>query len=125
MKLNRVMRFLIVVLFLVVPKPLSSQNTFDRVAQYIQGKNYRENYEEGTQRNSQSISFSPVLTLPYTSIPWLVINSSLASNISYDFQSYAPNSKNIVAEPMLRKNFTLLGTIQEASSLVFERHQAQ
>ena len=36
------MRFLIVVLFLVVPKTLSSQNTFDRVAQYIQGKNYRE-----------------------------------------------------------------------------------
>jgi LPS-assembly protein len=71
-----------------------------------QERDYKENYEEGTQRNSQSISFSPVLTLPYTSIPWLVINSSLASNISYDFQSYDPNSKNIVAEPILRRNFT-------------------
>jgi LPS-assembly protein len=70
------------------------------------GQDYRENYEDGKQRNSQSLSFSPVLTLPFTSIPWLVINSSLASNISYDFQSYAPNSQNIVAEPLLRKNFT-------------------
>jgi LPS-assembly protein len=71
-----------------------------------QDTNYGENYEDGTQRNSQSLSFSPVLTLPFTSIPWLVINSSLASNMSFDFQSYAPSSKNIVAEPLLRKNFT-------------------
>jgi lipopolysaccharide assembly outer membrane protein LptD (OstA) len=71
-----------------------------------QGTNYKENYEDGTQRNSQSISFSPVITLPFTSIPWLVINSSFASNVSYDFQSYAPNSKDIVAEPLFRKNFT-------------------
>jgi lipopolysaccharide assembly outer membrane protein LptD (OstA) len=71
-----------------------------------QGTDYKENYEDGTQRNSQSISFSPVLTLPFTSIPWLVINSSLASNMSFDLQSYAPNTKNIVAEPILRKNFT-------------------
>jgi hypothetical protein len=26
--------------------------------------------------------------------------------MSYDFQSYAPNSKRVVAEPLLRKNFT-------------------
>ncbi len=71
-----------------------------------QGTDYGENYEDGTQRNSQSISFSPVLTLPFTSIPWLVINSSLASNMSFDLQSYAPNTKSIVAEPILRKNFT-------------------
>jgi lipopolysaccharide assembly outer membrane protein LptD (OstA) len=71
-----------------------------------QGINYGENYEDGSQRNSQSLSFSPVLTLPFTSIPWLIINSSLAANMSYDFQSYAPNSKNIVPEPILRRNFT-------------------
>ena len=71
-----------------------------------QDTDYKENYEDGTQRNSQSISFSPVLTLPFTSIPWLVINSSLTSNMSFDFQSYAPNTKDIVAEPILRKNFT-------------------
>jgi lipopolysaccharide assembly outer membrane protein LptD (OstA) len=71
-----------------------------------QGRNYNENYEDGTQRNSQSLSFSPVLTLPFTSIPWLVINSSLTANMSFDFQSYAPNTKNIVAEPLLRNNFT-------------------
>lgn len=70
------------------------------------GTNYGENYEDGTQRNSQSISFSPVITLPFTTIPWLVINSSLASNMSYDFKSYAPNGKDIVAEPLLRNNFT-------------------
>jgi len=70
------------------------------------GTKYGENYEDGTQRNSQSISFSPAITLPFTSIPWLIINSSLASNISYDFQSYSPNSKDIVPEPLLRKNFT-------------------
>lgn len=72
-----------------------------------QGTNYGENYENSTQRSSQSMSFSPALTLPFTSIPWLVINSSLAANMSFDFKSYAPNSQTIVAEPLLRQNFSL------------------
>ena len=70
------------------------------------GTDYRENYEEGTQRYSQSLSFRPVLSLPFSSIPWMSITSSLSSNLAYDFQSYAPNTKDIVSEPLLRKSFT-------------------
>ncbi|MBN1222901.1 MAG: LPS-assembly protein LptD [Candidatus Aminicenantes bacterium] len=71
-----------------------------------EGVTYAENFEEGSQRYSQSLSFVPTLSLPFTSIPWLSVNSSLSTNLAYDFQSYAPNTKTIVSEPLLRQNIS-------------------
>ncbi len=64
-------------------------------------------YQEGTQKRSQDLAFSPVITLPFTAMPWLTINSSLSSNFSYYFQSYAPNTQTIVDDPLLISNYAL------------------
>jgi len=64
-------------------------------------------YEKDTQRRSQDFSFNPTLTIPFTSIPWLTLNSSVAANFFYYFKSYAPNTKNVVDEPLLRKDYSI------------------
>ncbi|MFW6131664.1 MAG: LPS-assembly protein LptD [Candidatus Aminicenantaceae bacterium] len=67
-------------------------------------KGWDSDYENNTQNHSQSIIFKPVLSIPFTSIPWLTLDSSLSSNLSYYFQSYEPNTNNIVDEPILMHN---------------------
>ena len=42
-------------------------------------------YEKGKQRQSQSLAFTPTITVPFTSIPWLTLNSSLSTNFTYYF----------------------------------------
>ncbi len=63
-----------------------------------------QDYAAGTQRKSQSFSFRPTLTLPFTSIPWMTLNASYTSNMNYYFQSYAPDSKKVVQEPLFTQN---------------------
>ncbi|MBE0461806.1 MAG: LPS-assembly protein LptD [Candidatus Aminicenantes bacterium] len=62
-------------------------------------------YEKGTQTESQNLSFRPAFTLPFSSIPWVTVNSAVSANFNYSFKSYAPNTKNIIDEPMLIKNY--------------------
>jgi len=64
-------------------------------------------YEKDEQKHSESIAFSPLLSLPFTGIPWLSITPSLASNLNYYFQSYAPGTKEIVDEPLFSSNYVL------------------
>lgn len=64
-------------------------------------------YRLGTQTRSQSISFNPELTLPFTAIPWLTLNSSLAADFNYHFRSFAPGTKVIFDEPLLAFNYKL------------------
>ena len=64
-------------------------------------------YQAKTQTRSQSLIFSPSLTLPFTSIPWLTLNSTVATNFTYYWQSFAPNSKRVVDEPLFNKNYSL------------------
>ena len=64
-------------------------------------------YESETQRRSQDFSFNPAITVPFTSIPWLTLNSSVEANFYYYFKSYAPNTKNVVDEPFLRKDYSV------------------
>ena len=68
---------------------------------------WESDYEVQKQKHSESLAFVPVFTIPFTSIPWITLNSSLSSNFTYYFQSYAPNTKTIVDEPLLRKNYTV------------------
>jgi hypothetical protein len=68
---------------------------------------WESEYEEGKQKRSQSLAFSPELTFPFTAIPWLTLNSSFSSNINYYFQSYAPNTQEIVDESLLSLNYGL------------------
>ncbi|MFQ6109894.1 MAG: LPS-assembly protein LptD [Candidatus Aminicenantales bacterium] len=64
-------------------------------------------YERGTQKSSQSFNFKPVLTLPFTAIPWFTLSSSFIGNFNYYFQSYAPGSRVIVDKPFLSSNYKI------------------
>ncbi len=68
---------------------------------------WKSEYEEGKQKRSGNLAFSPQLTFPFTSIPWLVLNSAFSSNFNYYFQTYAPNTQEIVNEPLFSSNYVL------------------
>ena len=72
-------------------------------------------FDLGKQRHSQSFEFSPMLTVPFTSIPWLTLTSSLSSRFVYHFQSYAPGTQNIVDVPLFQRaynvNVELIGPV--------------
>lgn len=67
---------------------------------------WTSSFMTGTQRKSQSLNFIPSLTVPFNSIPWLTLTSSLSANLTYYFQSYAPSSSEIVDEPALSKVYS-------------------
>jgi len=68
---------------------------------------WKTDYDAKTQRSSQNLGFNPSLTLPFTSIPWLTLNSTVATNFTYYWQSFAPNSGRVMDEPFLTKNYSL------------------
>jgi lipopolysaccharide assembly outer membrane protein LptD (OstA) len=68
---------------------------------------WRTEYENDKEKHYDSISFSPQISLPFSGIPWLTLNSSLTSNLAYYAQSFSPNTKNIINEPIFRANYVL------------------
>ncbi len=68
---------------------------------------WETDYEKERQRRSQSLAFSPTITVPFTSIPWLTLNSSLSANLSYYFKSYAPGTTTVVNDPILSLNYSI------------------
>jgi hypothetical protein len=70
-------------------------------------------FDNDTQRRSQNLTFRPELTLPFTAIPWLTLNSTFVTNFNYYFQSFAPGSVSIpghgtvVDEPVLSTNYSI------------------
>jgi len=64
-------------------------------------------YENNTQRRSQSLNFQPTLTLPFTAIPWLTLNTSVSAIYNLYFQTYSPNTKKVVNEPLLSDNYII------------------
>ncbi len=63
-----------------------------------------DQYEEGTQRKSQSFFFRPTLFLPFTAIPWMSVNATVTANLDYYFQSYAPGTSTVVNEPLFTQS---------------------
>jgi LPS-assembly protein len=49
---------------------------------------WQSDYDKGTELRSQTASFSPVLSLPWSALPWLSANVSLSGDFSYNWQSY-------------------------------------
>jgi LPS-assembly protein len=68
---------------------------------------WESQYETDRQRKSQSLAFSPTFTIPFTSIPWLTLNSSFSTNFNYYFKSYAPGKNTVVDEPILSHNYAV------------------
>jgi lipopolysaccharide assembly outer membrane protein LptD (OstA) len=82
------------------PLYFSFSSTFSRW-QY----GWKDAYDKGKQTKSQNLTFSPALTVPFTEIPWLTMNSSVGASLAYYSQSYAPSSKTVVYEPLLTRNY--------------------
>jgi hypothetical protein len=68
---------------------------------------WKSDYDAGTEQYYTSASFAPGLSLPFSAIPWLTINSSLTSNFVYYAQSYAPNTRQIINDPLFQSNYVV------------------
>lgn len=68
---------------------------------------WESDYENNNQRRSQSLSFQPKLTLPFTAIPWLTLNTSVSAIYNLYFQTYSPNTSKVVNEPLLSNNYII------------------
>ena len=68
---------------------------------------YQAEFDSGGEKHYDSLNFSPELSLPFSAIPWLTLNTSLSTNLSYYAQSYAPNSRNIIDDPIFHANYVL------------------
>lgn len=64
-------------------------------------------YENNNQTRSQSLNIQPTLTLPFTAIPWLTLNTSVSAIYNLYFQTYSPNTRKVVNEPMLSDNYII------------------
>lgn len=79
---------------------------------------WQSEFEAGNEKYYDNFSFAPDLTMPFSTIPWLTVNSSLTSNFSYYAQSFAPGTRDIVKEPLSLFNY---GLSVEAIGPVFYR----
>ncbi|UCE41967.1 MAG: LPS-assembly protein LptD [Candidatus Aminicenantes bacterium] len=68
---------------------------------------WESDYEKDRQRSSQSLAFTPTVTVPFTYIPWLTLDSSVSTNFTYYFNSYAPGTNKVVNDPILSHNYSL------------------
>ncbi len=66
---------------------------------------WKNEFDLGTERYYNSVSFSPALSLPFSKIPWLTIDTTLTSNFAYYAQSYAPNTNVIINDPIFLSNY--------------------
>ena len=64
-------------------------------------------YQEGTEMKSQKASLEPQLTLPFAAVPWFTFNSSLYSDLTYYFKSYAPGTTVVTDEPLFAPQYGL------------------
>ncbi len=65
---------------------------------------WRSEYDAGTERHASDLFLSPTLSLPFSSIPWLTADTSVAGNFHYYGQTLAPGTTQIVNEPLFTGN---------------------
>jgi lipopolysaccharide assembly outer membrane protein LptD (OstA) len=63
-----------------------------------------EAYKNGTQRKTGSLMFSPTLSAPFTSIPWLTMNTAVTGSFNYYPQSYEPGTSTPGSDPLFTKS---------------------
>jgi lipopolysaccharide assembly outer membrane protein LptD (OstA) len=64
---------------------------------------WKSDYDKGTEGRYQTASFSPVLSLPWSALPWLGVNVSLSGDFSYYWQTYktdATGTTKITNDPL-------------------------
>jgi LPS-assembly protein len=65
---------------------------------------WKSEYDAGTERRSSRAAFSPTLSVPFSSIPWLTATTSVTANISYYSQTLDPATGGIVADNLFTGN---------------------
>jgi LPS-assembly protein len=68
---------------------------------------WRSEYRAGTERRSSSLSVSPTLSLPFSSVPWLTANTSVTANFVYYGQSLDPATHQVVSDPLFTRNLVV------------------
>lgn len=68
---------------------------------------WQSEFEAGTEKYYDNLRLAPTLTVPFSAIPWLTVNSALSSNLSYYAQSYAPGTREIVNDPLFLFNYNV------------------
>jgi LPS-assembly protein len=68
---------------------------------------WQADFLNNREKHYDNITFSPQVSLPYSGIPWLTIDSSATTNLTYYAQSYAPYTKTIISEPIFFTNYVL------------------
>jgi LPS-assembly protein len=68
---------------------------------------WQADFSNHREKHYDSISFSPQISLPYSGIPWLTIDSSMTTNLNYYAQSFAPYTKTIIGEPIFYTNYVI------------------
>lgn len=69
---------------------------------------WKTQFETGTQLQSRTLNFNPVVSVPFSSIPWLTVNTSLTGNINYFFTSRDTGTGAVVNQPYLAANYALV-----------------
>lgn len=65
---------------------------------------WRSEYRAGTERRSTNLSLSPMVSLPFTSVPWLTANSSVTGNFVYYGQSLDTATSQVTNDPLFTRN---------------------
>ena len=65
---------------------------------------WQSEYTAGTERRSSNLTMRPTLSLPFSSIPWLTVNTALAANVVYYGERLNPETHQIVKSPLLTGN---------------------
>ncbi|HVP91991.1 MAG TPA: LPS assembly protein LptD [Terriglobales bacterium] len=68
---------------------------------------WRSQYDTGAERHANDLFLSPTLSLPFSSIPWLTADTSVAANFHYYGQTLAPGTTQIVGEPLFTRNLAV------------------
>ncbi|HEX2694513.1 MAG TPA: LPS assembly protein LptD [Acidobacteriota bacterium] len=58
----------------------------------------------GTQRKAGSLTFAPTVSVPFTLIPWLTVNTAVTGNFIYYPKSYEPGTTRVGTDPLFTKN---------------------
>lgn len=76
---------------------------------------WKTDYDAGRALKTQSAAFAPVLSLPWSALPWLSASFAVGGNFNYYWQTYAvdPNTggRFIADDPMLAMNYGLTSEI--------------
>lgn len=64
-------------------------------------------YAKGTQRKAGSLTLAPTVSVPFTLIPWLTINTEATGNFNYYPKSYQLGTRRVVDDPLFTTSATV------------------